>query len=153
LPKLWVDDSQEGRARMQDKRRWLPRWQRIELVAKCEQEGMSRRQAAAWRRVSVSTVQYWVKRRRAASPDELRSGAWADDRPSTPRRQPRLTSARDHDRVCRVRRRTGWGPRLIASEVGMPHSTVSRCLARRGVSRPPKMPREAAHRHEWPCPG
>ena len=35
----------------------------------------------------------------------------------------------------------------------MPHATVSRCLQRRGMSRPPKAPRETAHRHEWPCPG
>jgi transposase len=45
---------------MPDKRRWLPCWQRIELVEKCETEGLTRRQAAAWRRVSVSTVQCWV---------------------------------------------------------------------------------------------
>jgi transposase len=138
---------------MQDKRRWLPRWQRIELVEKCLDEGMSRRQAAAWRRVSVSTVQYWVERRRAASAQELRSGAWAEERSSAPRRRPRLTSNADHDRVCRARRRTGWGPRLLASELGMPHSTVWRCLARRGLSRVPRAPREAVRRYEWPCPG
>jgi transposase InsO family protein len=138
---------------MQDKRRWLPGWQRVELVERCLEQGMSRRQAAAWRRVSVSTVQYWVERRRAASTEELRSGAWADDRPSRPKRQPRLTSSRDHDRVCRARRRTGWGPRLIAAEVEMPHSTVSRCLARRGLSRAPRPARGEVHRHEWPCPG
>jgi transposase InsO family protein len=138
---------------MQDKRRWLPRWQRIELVEKCEEEGMSRRQAAAWRRVSVATVQYWVDRRRAASPVELASGSWAEDRPSTPRRQPRLTSERDHDRVCRARRRTGWGPRLLASELSLPHATVSRCLERRGLSRPPRPAREEVRRFEWPCPG
>jgi transposase InsO family protein len=138
---------------MQDKRRWLPRWQRIELVEKCLEEGMTRRQAAAWRRVSVSTVQYWVDRRRGASPAELASGGWAEDRPSTPRRQPRRTSARDHDRVCRVRRRTGWGPRLLASELGMPHQTVSRCLERRGLSRPPRPAKEEVRRFEWPCPG
>src|SRR6266540_3938096 len=79
--------------------------------------------------------------------------SWADDRPSTPRRQPRLTSKADHDRVCEARRRTGWGPRLIASELGMPHSTVSRCLRRRGLSRPPTAARGEVHRHEWPCPG
>ena len=49
---------------MQDKRRWLPRWQRIELAEKCLAQGMTRRQAAAWRRVSVATVQCWVERRR-----------------------------------------------------------------------------------------
>jgi len=138
---------------MQDKRRWLPRWQRIELVEKCLEEGMTRRQAAAWRRVSVSTVQYWIDRRRAASGEELRSGAWAADRPSVPNHQPRLTSGGDHDRVCSARRRTGWGPRLIASELGMPHSTVSRCLERRGCSRRPKPRRGEVVRHEWPCPG
>src|SRR5512144_1573122 len=137
---------------MPDKRRWLPRWQRIELVEKCEEEGLSRRQAAAWRRVSVSTVQYWVDRRRKASPDELASGGWAEDRPATPRRQPRLTSERDHERVCAAGRRTGWGPRLIASELGMPHQTVSRCLERRGLSRPTRPVEEQVRRFEWPCP-
>jgi transposase InsO family protein len=138
---------------MQDKRRWLPRWQRIELAEKCLEQGMSRRQAAAWRRVSPSTVQYWVERRLEATPAELASGSWAQDRRSTPKRQPRLTSARDHERVCRARRRTGWGPRLLASELCMPHATVSRCLERRGLSRPPRPARDEVRRFEWPCPG
>jgi transposase InsO family protein len=138
---------------MQDKRRWLPRWQRIELVELCFKQGLTRRQAAAWRRVSVSTVQYWIGRYRAASEAERVSGAWAEDRPSTPHRQPRRSGERVHDRVCEARERTGWGPRLIASELGMAHATVSRCLARRGVSRRPPAPREAVRRFEWPCPG
>jgi len=138
---------------MQDKRRWLPGWQRIELAEKCELDGWSRRQAAAWRRVSVSTVQFWVKRRRGASPAELANGSWAEDRPSIPLRQPRLSSAAEHDRVCAERRRTGWGPRQIASELGMPHATVSRCLTRRGLSRTPGPARGEVVRHEWPCPG
>lgn len=138
---------------MPDKRRWLPSWQRIELAELCELEGWSRRQAAAWRRVSAGTVQYWVDRRRAACEEELVTGEWAEDRPSTPRHQPRLTSAADHDRVCRARERTGWGPRLIAVEVGMAHATVSRCLVRRGCSRRPRPARGEVFRHEWPCPG
>ena len=138
---------------MLDKRRWLPRWQRIELVAKCLDGGMTRRQAAAWRRVSPSTVQYWVDRYRAATDAERASGSWADDRPSTPKRQPRLSSPELHERVCEARRRTGWGPRLIASELGLAHSTVSRCLQRRGLSRPPKPAKEQVRRFEWPCPG
>ncbi|HEV2875516.1 MAG TPA: IS481 family transposase [Thermoleophilaceae bacterium] len=138
---------------MPDKRRWLPRWQRIELVELVVDRGWSRRQAAAWRRVSVSTVQYWVARRRAAAPQELSSGGWAEDRPSTPKRQPRRASEAVHDLVCEARRRTGWGPRLIAGELGMCHSTVSRCLERRGMSRPPRPAREAVRRYEWPCPG
>ena len=138
---------------MQDKRRWLPRWQRVELAEKCLEEGWSRRQAAAWRRVSPATVQYWVERRCGASPDEIALGSWAEDRPSRPRRQPRRSSEELHDRVCEARERTGWGPRLIASELGVPHATVSRCLERRGRSQRPQAPREEVRRFEWPCPG
>ena len=138
---------------MQSKRRWLPRWQRVELVEKCLFEGMTRRQAAEWRRVSVSTVQYWVDRYRCACEADRVSGAWAEDRPCTPHRQPTRCSERVHDRVCRVRERTGWGPRLIASELQMSHTTVWRCLRRRGLSRTPRRPREEVRRFEWPCPG
>ncbi len=35
----------------------------------------------------------------------------------------------------------------------MAHATVSRCLVRRGLSRPPCGPREPVRRFEWPCPG
>jgi transposase InsO family protein len=138
---------------MSDQRRWLPRWQRIELVELCLEQQMTRRQAAAWRRVSVSTVQYWIDRYRWASDEERRSGSWACDRPSTPKRQPRLSSPALHERVCEERRRTGRGPRLIASELGIPHSTVSRCLERRGLSRPQRPAKEEVRRFEWPCPG
>jgi transposase InsO family protein len=103
--------------------------------------------------VSVATVQYWVGRHRSASEAERASGVWAHDRPSTPRHQPRLCSEQVHDRVCAERRRTGWGPRLIAAELGMSHATVSRCLLRRGLSRRPPAPRDAVRRFEWPCPG
>jgi transposase InsO family protein len=138
---------------MQDQRRWLPRWQRVELVEKCLSEGMTRRQAAAWRRVSPSTVQYWINRYRRSTVAERRSGSWALDRLSTPKHQPRLSSPELHERVCEERRRTGWGPRLIASELELAHATVSRCLERRGLSRAPKPAKEEVRRFEWPCPG
>jgi transposase InsO family protein len=134
-------------------RRWLPPWQRAELVALCLELGVSRREAAAQRRVSVSTVQYWIDRYRACSDAERDSGAWAQDRSSTPHRQPTRVSDAVHDRVCAARLRTGWGPRLIAGELGMAHATVSRCLARRGKSRRPAPAREEDRRFEWPCPG
>ena len=57
------------------------------------------------------------------------------------------------ERICEVRRHTGWGPRLIAGVVGRPHSTVHATLRRHGISRPPKALRESAVRYEWPCPG
>ena len=138
---------------MQCKRRWLPAWQRVELVHLCLDLKMSRREAAAYRRVSVATVQYWIGRFRTASDAARASGAWAQDRPSTPRRQPSLSSRDVHDRVCAERERTGWGPRLIAGELGMAHATVSRCLQRRGMSRLACPEREQVRRFEWPCPG
>jgi transposase InsO family protein len=138
---------------MQFKRKWLPPWQRAEVVALCLVEGVSRREAAAQRRVSVSTVQYWIDRYRTASDDARASGAWAQDRTSAPHRRPRRVSDAVHDRVCEARDRTGWGPRLIAGELGMAHATVSRCLARRGMSRRPVRERDAVRRFEWPCPG
>ena len=138
---------------MQSKRKWLPGWQRVELVRLCLDLEMSRREAASLRLVSVSTVQYWIDRYRNASDDERASGAWAQDRPSTPHRQPGRVGEEVHDRVCEARRQTGWGPRLIASELGLAHATVSRCLTRRGMSRMPRAPREQVRRFEWPCPG
>ena len=138
---------------MQSKRKWLPGWQRIELVELCLEHGLTRRQAAAWRRVSVATVQHWVDRYRDASDAERATGGWALDRPSTPLRQPGRSSEEIHDRVCEARERTGWGPRLIASELEMAHATVSRCLSRRGMSRRPAPDRDEVRRFEWPCPG
>jgi transposase len=138
---------------MHEKRRWLPRWQRIELVELCLEQGLTRRQAAAWRRVSVSTVQYWINRYRSASEGDRVSGGWADDRPCTPHHQPGLSGPDVHERVCAARQRTGWGPRLIASELGLAHATVSRCLMRRGMSRRPAAPKGEVRRFEWPCPG
>ena len=138
---------------MQDKRRWLPSWQRVELVELCLNDGMTRRQAAAYRHVSVSTVQFWIDRWRQAEERDRADGSWAEDRPSTPHHQPRLSSQEVHDRVCQERRRTGWGPRLIAGELGMAHATVSRCLKRRGLSRQPRPAPEEVRRFEWPCPG
>jgi hypothetical protein len=80
----------------------------------------------------VSTVQYWVARWQHAREADCCSGRWAQDRLSTPHHQPARVSDEVHDRVREARRRTGWGPRLIASELGMAHATVSRCLTRRG---------------------
>jgi transposase len=115
--------------------------------------GMSQKRAAARFCVSPATVNRWVVRARQASPGERASGACFADRPCRPHSSPRMLSAADHDRVCAVRQRTGWGPRLIASELGLAHATVHRALRRRGCSRRPRPPRAAVQRYEWPCPG
>ena len=84
---------------MLSKRRWLAPWQRVELVDLCLNQGWTRREAAEFRHVSVSTVQYWIARFGQACEAERASGAWALDRPSTPKRQPRRCSEQTHDRV------------------------------------------------------
>jgi transposase InsO family protein len=61
--------------------------------------------------------------------------------------------AAEQERICAARRRSGWGPRLLAGETGDPHATVWRTLKRAGISRPPRQPREQPRRYEWPCPG
>ncbi len=118
-----------------------------------EQDGFTFAAAAAAANVAASTVHCWVARWRAADAEQRRTLACLEDRSSRPHRSPAMLSEADHDRVCEVRKRSGWGPRLIASEVNIPHATVSRALERRGCSRRPRAPRDAVQRYEWPCPG
>ena len=125
---------------------------RLALVQAIE-SGMTQKAAAAAFWVSPATAHRWWHRRLAASSAELESGGWLLDRPSRPRRSPRLLASIDQKRICECRRRTGWGPRLVAGATGHPHSTVWKVLRRHGISRPPRAPKEAACRYEWPCPG
>ena len=80
---------------MHSKRKWLPSWQRIELVElalAAPGGGLAPRQRL--------TVQHWVDRHLQATEAERASGEWAHDRPSTPHRQSALSSPAVHDRVC-----------------------------------------------------
>ena len=131
----------------------LTRTGRLRLVGLVEEDGLTFAAAAAAANVAASTVHCWVVRWRAASEEERRTRACLEDRSSRPHCSPMMLSEADHDRVCVVRDRSGWGPRLIASEVGIPHATVHRALRRRGCSRRPRAPRGAVQRYEWPCPG
>jgi transposase InsO family protein len=115
--------------------------------------GMTQKAAAAAFCVSPATAHRWWHRRLGASEQELVSGAWMLDRSSRPHHSPRLLDPVAQERICECRRRTGWGPRLVAGETGHPHSTVSKVLARHGLSRVPRRPKELASRYEWPCPG
>jgi len=126
---------------------------RRELVRLMMFEGMSERQAAACLSVSACSAHRWKRRWLDATADERRSGAWALDRSSRPHRSPRRSSAELEQRVLEARERTGWGPRLIAGEVGVAHSTVHAILRRHGCSRVPRAPRGDFVRYEWPCPG
>jgi len=126
---------------------------RRELVALMIERGMTERQAAACLSVAPTTAHRWKQRWLRASPAERSSGTWTADRSSRPHRSPARTPAALEARVCAERRRTGWGPRLIAGTTGVAHSTVHAVLRRHGLSRIPKPPREAVVRFEWPCPG
>src|ERR1700675_307648 len=106
------------------------------------EEGMSLKAAAAAFSVSPATAHRWWHRWQEASADARTSLVCLFDRSSRPRRSPRLLPAASQARICAARRRTGWGPRLIAQAVGFAHSTVWKVLRRNGLSRPEPRPLE-----------
>ena len=126
---------------------------RIELVRLMREDGLSERAAAAALSVAPSTAHHWSVRERDAGAGERSGGAWALDRCSRPHRCPRRTPPAVERCVCEARERTGWGPRLLAGETGVAHSTISAILKRHGCSRAPRADRRAVVRYEWPCPG
>ena len=121
---------------------------RLALVRVIE-EGLSLKAAAAAFSVSPATAHRWWHR-------------WLDgerrleallDRSSRPKRSPRLLAFELQKRICDCRRKTGWGPRLVAAATGFAHSTVWKVLRRHGLSRRLAASKEPANRYEWPCPG
>jgi len=122
------------------------------LVADVE-SGCSCREAARRRGVSPTTACKWWRRWSQATLEQRQTLACLEDRSSRPCRCPRLLPTVEQERICAARRRSGWGPRLIAGETGHAHATVWRTLKRAGISRPPKQPRERPCLYEWPCPG
>jgi transposase len=125
---------------------------RLELVHAIE-GGFSIRQAAASFRVSPSTAHRWWRRWQEASSGERAGLSCLCDRSSRPARSPRRLDPASEQSICDCRRKTGWGPRLVAGATGFVHSTVWKVLRRFGLSRPPRPEREPAYRYEWPCPG
>jgi transposase InsO family protein len=125
---------------------------RRELVRAIAQ-GSSLRQAATTFNVSVATAHRWWRRWSSASEQERRSLACLSDRSSVPTHSPRRLAPELEREICDCRRKTGWGPRLVAGATGFAHSTVWKVLRRAGISRPPRAAKEPANRYEWPCPG
>src|SRR5919198_706657 len=121
---------------------------RLALVRAIE-DGLSLKAAAAAFNVSPATAHRlwhrWLD-------GECRPEALFD-RSSRPHRSPRLLAAEVQERICDCRRKTGWGPRLVAGATGFAHSTVWKVLRRAGISRAPRAVKESANRYEWPCPG
>jgi transposase InsO family protein len=126
---------------------------RRRLVALVVEAGLSQRQAARRVGVSPATANRWVSRWRAAGESARRSGACLCDRPSVPRRCPRLIEAHEAERILRARALTNLGPGRLAGITGHARSTIWKVLKRAGRSRLPRAPRPASRRYEWARPG
>jgi transposase InsO family protein len=116
-------------------------------------DGMSMKAAAVAFNVSPATAHRWWHRWLDASEEARETLSCLFDRSSRPHHSPRQLAAELAEAICSCRRATGWGPRLVGSTTGFPHSTVWKVLKRAGLSRPPRAEREPARRYEWPCPG
>jgi transposase InsO family protein len=114
---------------------------------------MTLKAAAAAFSVSPATAHRWWHRWLEASDQARATLSCLFDRSSRPHRSPRRLAPELERAICECRRRTGWGPRLVAGATGFCHSTVWKVLRRAGLSRPPRPPREPANSYEWPCPG
>jgi transposase InsO family protein len=114
---------------------------------------MTLKAAAAAFRVSPATAHRWWHRWLEASEEAQGTLSCLFDRSSQPLRSPRRLAPELEQAICECRRRTGWGPRLVAAATGFAHSTVWKVLKRAGISRPPRSVKEPANSYEWPCPG
>ena len=75
------------------------------------------------------------------------------ERPSTPKHQPRRLDAAAEGEILAARRRSGAGPVTLGALLGRPASTVGKVLRRRGQSRRPRLPRPPVVRYERASPG
>lgn len=101
---------------------------RLEMVRQVE-SGWPQAEVARQFRVSRATVQKYVCRYREHGEPGL------VDRSSRPHHSPRLTSPRFVKAICKLRRKHSWGPRRIAWQLGIPHSTAYAVLKRSGLNR------------------
>lgn len=111
--------------------------------------GASQRRAAQCVGVSPATANRWVRRWRAASEHERRSGACLEDRSSRPRRSPRRLSAEQEAPILAARAQTNLGPGRLAHICRRARSTIWKVLARHGLSRRRTGPRPLTRRYEW----
>jgi len=125
---------------------------RLALVRLIE-GGCSLRTAAAASGVSVATAHRWWHRFESAALPDQATLAWARDRSSRPRRSPRLLAASEQQRICQARQRTNLGPGRLAGLLGRARSTIHKVLARHGLSRRQRAPRQTYKRYEWAEPG
>jgi leucine-zipper of insertion element IS481 len=103
--------------------------------------------------VSAATAPRWWHRWLEAGEEARRTLSCLLDRSSRLHRSPRRLAPELEQAICECRRRTGWGPRLVAAATGFAQSTVWKVLRRAGISRPLAAVKEPANGYEWPCLG
>jgi len=120
---------------------------RLEMVRQMSEQGVSPRTAASLHAVSVATVRKWLGRYLAHGEAGLR------DRSSRPAHSPRSVNPATALAIVELRRRRLIQARISLS-LGVSKSTVSRVLARAGLSRLRDLePPEPVHRYEHAAPG
>ncbi len=120
---------------------------RIEMVKQMTLEGLDASQAAAAQGVTAQTARKWLGRYLSGGEAALA------DASSRPKRSPRAIEAGKALLILELRRRRMLQSR-IARSVGVSESTVSRVLARAGLSRLSDLePVEPVVRYEHDAPG
>ena len=120
---------------------------REEMALAVIEGSLSQAQAASQYAVTAKVVKRWVERYRT----EGRAGM--ADRSSRPRSSPNATGREIAEHIVALRRRRFTG-KHIAKEVGVSPATVSRVLARAGLSRLKDLePAEPVRRYERQNPG
>ena len=102
---------------------------------------------------SPSTVTTARDRWRQASPQQRADGSWCLPRRPVPKSCPWRLSAAEEQRILDARARTNWGPMRLQAITGRHRGTISRVLARHGVSRRRRPGRQTFRRFEWSQPG
>ena len=110
-------------------------------------EGTPVAQVAKGFRVSRTTVYRWHRRYLKEGAEGLR------DRSSRPHRVIYRLSSEEVARLKELRLGRRWGPARLAPMMGAPMATIYRCLARCGMGRLPRPPKEPVVRYEVNSPG
>ncbi|WP_414494161.1 IS481 family transposase, partial [Stenotrophomonas maltophilia] len=117
------------------------------LVRRIVVEGLRTEEAAQACGVSVRTAYKWLARFRAEGPEGLQN------RSSRPRSTPHATRLEDVEDVA-ARRRERQTYRTISQATGVPPSTISRLMRRRGLNRLCRLePPRPVNRYEYDAPG
>ena len=134
---------------MEDGRCKLGLQGRLELVRLID-AGATFRAAAAAVGVAPATAHRWWHRWRSASDAERASRACLRTRSTRPRSCPWSLSAETEALILTAREKTNYGPMQLQFLCRRHRSTIYKVLARHGVSRRRRSPRErSTRRYEW----